>query len=61
QTSPIDFDDDINDLKQKPTKKILSEKQRIHVETSVKSVSDNNLKDALSRLGKNIIIRNNKD
>jgi hypothetical protein len=61
QTSPIDFDDNINDLKQKPTKKILSEKQRIHVETSVKSVSDNKLKDALSRLGENIIIRNNKD
>ena len=38
-----------------------SEKQIINVETSVKNVSDINLKDALSRLGKNIIIRNNKD
>ena len=61
QTSPTDFEDTFKNPESKNIKKVLSEKQIINVETSVKNVSDNNLKDALSRLGKNIIIRNNKD
>jgi len=40
---------------------VLSHKQRNIVEISVKGVSDNNLKNALSRLGKNILTRNNKE
>ena len=61
QTSPIDFVNNFENLEDRENKKVLSEKQIINVETSVKNVSDINLKDALSRLGKNIIIRNNKD
>ena len=61
QTSPIDFEDSFENLEGRENKKVLSDKQIINVETSVKNVSDINLKDALSRLGKNIIIRNNKD
>ena len=61
QTSPIDFKDNFEDLEDRENRKVLSEKQIINAETSVKNVSDINLKDALSRLGKNIIIRNNKD
>ena len=61
QTSPVDFEDTIKSSEGKNIKKTLSEKQIINVETSVKNVSDSNLKNALSRLGKNIIIRNNKD
>ena len=61
QTSPIDFENNFENLEDRENKKVLSEKQIINVETSVKNVSDINLKDALSRLGKNIIIRNNKD
>jgi hypothetical protein len=61
QTSPIDFEDSFENFEGRENKKVLSEKQIINVETSVKNVSDINLKDALSRLGKNIIIRNNKD
>jgi hypothetical protein len=61
QTSPIDFEDSFENFEGRENKKVLSEKQIINVETSVKNVSDINLKDALSRLGKNIIVRNNKD
>ena len=61
QTAPIGFEDPTKALDYKNPTKVLSDKQRNIVEISVKGVSDNNLKNALARLGKNILTRNNKE
>jgi hypothetical protein len=61
QTAPTGFGEpDAAFERQKPTKP-LSDVQRKDVELSVKDVSDSSLQDALTRLGENIIIRQNKD
>jgi hypothetical protein len=61
QTAPTGFGEpDATFERKKPTKP-LSDLQRKDVELSVKDVSDSSLQDALTRLGENILIKNNKD
>ncbi len=61
QTAPTGFGEpDASFERKKPTKP-LSDVQRNDVELSVKDVSDSNLKDALARLGENILTKQNKD
>jgi hypothetical protein len=61
QTAPTGFGEpDTAFDREKPTKP-LSDVQRKGVELSVKDVSDSSLQDALTRLGENILIKNNKD
>jgi len=61
QTAPTGFGEANETFRrQKPTKE-LSDVQRKDVELSVKDVSDTGLKDALARLGTNVLTRQNKD
>jgi hypothetical protein len=61
QTAPTGFGETDATFERKKPTKALSDVQRKDVELSVKDVSDSSLQDALARLDKNILIKNNKD
>ena len=61
QTAPTGFGEPSSSFEHKNPTKELSSEQRNTVELSVKDVSDNSLKDALSRLGENVLKRKNKE
>lgn len=61
QTAATGFGEGQSSFKHANPTKRLSEEQQNNVELSVKDVSDSSLKDALARLGENILSHNNKD
>lgn len=61
QTASTGFGESSSPFTHKQPTKELSPEQRNSVELSVKEVSDNGLKDALARLGENILTRRNKE